>query len=182
MSSILVVCTGNICRSPVGEAVLKAQLTGAVTVSSAGTHAAVGQAASPEAIEYVERKLGLALDHVAQQLTKQRAEASDLIVTMTTEHRAWVARAAPRTVRRTFTLREIEQILAQLPQHGAPQSLGQLVLSASTLRTGVFTGNEEIGIPDPYGGPPDAYDESFQQVLTASTRLAASLNALTSMP
>ena len=36
MSSILVVCTGNICRSPVGEAVLQSQLSGGVAVSSAG--------------------------------------------------------------------------------------------------------------------------------------------------
>lgn len=183
MSSILMVCTGNICRSPVGEVVLQSQLPEGVSVRSAGTHAPVGRPAAPETSAFLARELHVELDHVAQQLTKQHAESSDLIITMTAEHRAWVARTAPRSVRRTFTLREIEQIAAQLPESDSSLTLQEFVASASTLRARVVTGEDsDLDIADPYGGPSEAYEASFQQILNSVSRLAASLNALSTSP
>lgn len=178
MSSILVVCTGNICRSPVGEAVLRSQLPEWITVTSAGTHADTGRRAAHETIQFVKRELGIEMHHFAQQLIKQLAEEYDLIATMTAEHRAWVARNAPRAVRRTFTLREIEQITAILPSSDTPLSLLDISTAASKLRTRAATKNNELDIADPYGGSPDEYEDSFQQVLTSSSHLATSLRAL----
>ena len=172
MSSILVVCTGNICRSPVGEAVLQSQLSGGVAVSSAGTHAVVGAPAEPEVQEFLRREVGLEANHTARQLTRDQADSAHLIITMTSEHRSWVARNAPRAVRRTFTLKELSLLLESLPSESRFTSLKDLALGASRLRPRLAGELAELDIADPYGGPPEAYESSFREVLDFSRRVA----------
>lgn len=175
MSSILVVCTGNICRSPVGEVVLRAQLPEEVQVSSAGTHAVVGAPAEPEVHDFLRREVGLEAHHTARQLTKDMAEAADLILTMSGEHRAWIARNAPRVVRRTFTLKEFRALLEALPPASQFGSLKELSLAAARLRPRLAGDGAELDIADPYGGPPEGYASSFSEVLDFSRRSAAQL-------
>ena len=77
MDSILVVCTGNICRSPVGEGLLRHRLTPRrIAVSSAGTHAVVGRRAAPEAISTVLESTGEELRGRGTQLTLEAIEAA----------------------------------------------------------------------------------------------------------
>jgi protein-tyrosine phosphatase len=79
------VCTGNICRSPMAEALLGSRLRqrGAdPVVSSAGIAALVGSPADPIAVELMrERGLDLAA-HRARQLTPELVRASDLVLVM----------------------------------------------------------------------------------------------------
>lgn len=173
--SILFVCTGNICRSPVGEAALRSLLPGTVTISSAGTHAAVGRPAAPETETFLSRELGIKIGHAGQQLSKQQAEAADLIITMTAEHRAWVARTAPRVVRRAFTLRELEQTLAYVPEEQRFDTLREFALAASRLRARIANNGDALDIADPYGGPPEGYEASFQEVLSSTRQVADAL-------
>lgn len=175
MGSILVVCTGNICRSPVGEAALRSLLPEELVVSSAGTHAAVNSPAALETDEFVSRVLGSRLDHVSQQLTKEQAEAADLILTMTADHRAWVARSAPRAVRRTFILREFEEILTHLPGDQYFESVRDMALAASRLRSRVGRKVAELDIVDPYGGAAEGYESSFHEVLASSRQIAGAV-------
>ena len=79
------VCTGNICRSPMAETLLASQLrsrgTGAV-VESAGIAALVGSPADPIAVELM-RERGLDLgNHRARQLTPELVRTSDLVLVM----------------------------------------------------------------------------------------------------
>ena len=82
---VLVVCTGNICRSPMGEQVLRrafaeAGLDGAVTVSSAGTgdwH--IGQGAQPGA-ERVLAEAGYPTTHAARQITPSMVNGAGLVL------------------------------------------------------------------------------------------------------
>jgi len=94
--SVLVVCVGNICRSPVGERLLSSTLEGSsVRVSSAGLGALVGEGADPRAVETAARR-GLALDgHVARQFTSEMGRENDLILVMEPGHRNAIARQAP---------------------------------------------------------------------------------------
>lgn len=92
---ILVVCTGNICRSPIAEALLKAGLPGKM-VFSAGTMAMVGDAADPVSIELCA---GHGLDistHRAQQLVQPMLQAADLVLTLDKTHNQWIQRRYPQ--------------------------------------------------------------------------------------
>lgn len=83
--SILVVCMGNICRSPTGEGLLK-KIFPNKQISSAGITALVGKSADKMAIN-IAKQHGLNIeDHKAQQFTSSLALNYDLILVMEKEH------------------------------------------------------------------------------------------------
>ena len=95
---ILLVCTGNTCRSPMAEVIAR-QLIGEsgrnLSVSSAGTTAMDGDEASPEAVVAMAAQ-GLDLErHRARPLTAALAEKADVIWAMTEAHAAAARRLAP---------------------------------------------------------------------------------------
>lgn len=94
MQNILTVCVGNICRSPVAEALLKKRLPGR-KVWSAGLHAMVGHPADPTACEIAVRQ-GLNLPrHRAQQITGWMCAQADLVLVMEASHQQELARRYP---------------------------------------------------------------------------------------
>ncbi|MGQ8773479.1 arsenate reductase/protein-tyrosine-phosphatase family protein [Serratia sp. NA_112.1] len=99
--SVLVVCVGNICRSPTGERLLKQQLPHK-KIASAGIGALVGKAADDAAVTVAEAN-GLSLDnHVAQQLTKEMCRDYSLILVMEKNHIEAVCRLAPEVRGKTM--------------------------------------------------------------------------------
>jgi protein-tyrosine phosphatase len=116
MASILVVCTGNICRSPMAEAFLRRALVRklgarAPEVASAGTVGWEGSGPMPEAIDAAaERDLDIS-DHVARRLSASMVQNADLVIAMAGEHRDAAADLAPEAARRTFTLKELVRLL-----------------------------------------------------------------------
>jgi protein-tyrosine phosphatase len=95
---ILVVCTGNICRSPMAEALLRAHLARlrpAATVGSAGLAALEGRPADPLAVALLaERGLDLSA-HRARQLTPELVAAAELVLVMEAEQQRHLERLAP---------------------------------------------------------------------------------------
>lgn len=94
--NILVLCTGNICRSPMAEAVLRTRLAkDAIRVGSAGTGALVGYPADPLAVE-VAHEFGFDLSqHRGRQATTPLLTSADLVLVMTRAHADWVHGMAP---------------------------------------------------------------------------------------
>jgi protein-tyrosine-phosphatase len=103
--SVLVVCTGNSCRSPMAHAMLAALLEGTPAfVYSAGTGAPVGIPATALAVQTM-REAGLDLTrHRAQQLEPEMTRAADLVLVMEKYHRERVLELAPDAAVRTRLL------------------------------------------------------------------------------
>lgn len=139
IGSVLVVCVGNICRSPVGERLLAQRLADAgaqVRVGSAGIGALVGHPADATAAE-VAAAHGLALDgHSARQFDRALAVAHELILVMEPGHKHAIA--------------------AQVPD-----------VSGRVMLFDQWTGAK--GIADPYRHSRDFHERVFAQIDAAAT-------------
>lgn len=99
--SVLVVCTGNVCRSPIGERVLRQRLP-TRKIASAGTDAMVNHPADPLASS-VASEYGISLEgHAARQLTPKLIKAYDLILVMEKRHIETITRIAPEARGKTL--------------------------------------------------------------------------------
>jgi protein-tyrosine phosphatase len=94
MKSILTVCVGNICRSPVAEALLRARLP-EHTVASAGTGAVVGHNIDPTARDVAQAAGVIMTEHSAKQFTCEIGEQYDLILVLEGGHKREIERIAP---------------------------------------------------------------------------------------
>lgn len=105
MKSILVVCEGNICRSPMAEALLAAALP-RTRVTSAGLNALVGKPADTAAVELMRRR-GLRIDdHRATQITRPLCLNADIVLVMEREQRQRLERLYPEVCGRVFRIAE----------------------------------------------------------------------------
>jgi protein-tyrosine phosphatase len=86
---ILIVCIGNICRSPMAEALLAASVANShpeVSVESAGLGALVGRSADPIAQELMQERGIDISNHRARQLTLEMVRNADLVLVMEESH------------------------------------------------------------------------------------------------
>ncbi|AHG21847.1 protein tyrosine phosphatase [Chania multitudinisentens RB-25] len=93
-NSILVVCVGNICRSPTGEQLLKARLPGK-RIGSAGLGALVGKPADATASEVASQNGVSLVGHQGRQLTAEMCREYDLILVMEKGHIEAVCQLVP---------------------------------------------------------------------------------------
>lgn len=109
MTGVLMVCEGNICRSPVARAILERALP-AVLVSSAGTRALVGRHADPLAVQ-VACQHGVDISgHVAEALGNEHVRAADVVLAMTNSQRMLILDRFPSARGKVFRLGEHEQL------------------------------------------------------------------------
>lgn len=100
---ILVVCVGNICRSPTGEYLLKALLENK-SIASAGVGALIGKPADKKANDEAVKN-GISLEgHQAQQLTAELCREYELILVMEQGHIGAVTNIAPEARGKTMLL------------------------------------------------------------------------------
>ena len=93
-NSILIVCTGNICRSPMGERYFRKVLTGKI-IDSAGTGALIDHSAD-ETAKYVASSNGVSLEgHKGKQFTSSMGRQYDLILVMEKKHIEEIGHMAP---------------------------------------------------------------------------------------
>ncbi|MDQ6961724.1 MAG: low molecular weight protein-tyrosine-phosphatase [Mariprofundaceae bacterium] len=135
INSVLMVCVGNICRSPMAEVLAKDLFEKAgkkIDIASAGIAALVDHPADLYAIEVVDAMYGLDLSqHQGQQLTRQVVSGYDLILTMEKGH-----------------VEDIHRLF--------PQFLGRVHL------VGKWNGDEEVF--DPYKKPKYCFEDSLEKI------------------
>ena len=110
--TILMVCSGNICRSPLAEQLVRvglSQIPG-VSLGSAGTIARPGDLMTSQAQALSVRFGGDPGAHQAQRVDASMVGSADLILGMAREHRREVVSMVPRSVRRAFTIREFARL------------------------------------------------------------------------
>lgn len=185
MAPILVVCTGNVCRSPIAEGLVRSALEGrfgdlAPSVASAGT---MGWEGEPAQRGSVDAAAALGIDiasHRGRLLRRNDVEEASLVLAMAREHRERVVALAPAAAERTFTLKELVRLLEALPppvEDGDPASrLGSRVAQASELRRSSFAGNEyDEDVADPLGMPAIVYEAVAGELAEWVGRLAEGL-------
>ncbi|MEM8738237.1 MAG: Sua5/YciO/YrdC/YwlC family protein [Planctomycetota bacterium] len=104
--NVLLVCTGNTCRSPMAAALAEAMFKGNphVQIGSAGVYAEDGQRASAEAVTAMN-EMGLDLSgHRSRRLSADLIQTSDLVFTMTASHREAVLAFAPQAAEKVERL------------------------------------------------------------------------------
>jgi RpiB/LacA/LacB family sugar-phosphate isomerase len=111
MKKVLFICTGNVCRSPMADGLLKHMLRGRndVQVVSAGLGALDGATATDAAIE-VMAELGIDISsHVSQPLNSDLVRQADYIFTMTRQQQDMIHALYPAAAEKTFLVREFEE-------------------------------------------------------------------------
>lgn len=184
--SVLTVCTGNICRSPLAEQILRARLADvtALEFASAGTYAGEGDAMPTQASALSVRFGGAPEAHRARYLTEPIVAASDLVFAMARSHRREIVELVPRKVGVTFTLREFARLSAGL----GDAEIAAVAARAGTVRAGlaevvalVASRKGQIGPPattedddviDPYRRSDSTYERSAAQLVPAAEEVA----------
>ncbi|UNK70109.1 low molecular weight phosphatase family protein [Microbacterium sp. H1-D42] len=188
-ATILTVCTGNICRSPMGEVLLRASLRDLdVRVHSGGTHALVDHGMTEQAQQLAVvngADAGESAAHRARLLNEGLLAESDLVLTMAREHRSQVVQLAPAMLHRTFTVREFGRLAATLTDDdvrrgvaSAGSDAGTRVQALARLVGGqrgmVPAAPDDDDVIDPYRRSQTTYELSTSQLVPAvaeSTRV-----------
>jgi len=149
--SVLYVCTGNLCRSPMAELLFRgwADPAADLTVSSAGLQAVVGHGIDNSSASALGQ---LGIDpsrHRARQFEAWMAAYADLILTAGPEHRDLVMTALPSIYKRAFTMKEFARLVGDVPS-GEPHA----VVAAAAARRGHVkrVAAEDDDVRDPYRG------------------------------
>ena len=109
--SILFVCSGNSCRSPMAEAMMRKMLgkNKDVEISSAGLFALEGMRANENALRTMAKE-GIELGrHRSRQLTQEMVNQAGVIVVMTGDHKEAIAHFSPGIEKKVFLLSEFEE-------------------------------------------------------------------------
>jgi protein-tyrosine phosphatase len=185
MTRLLVVCTGNVCRSPAAERLFAARLGAGsgVSVASAGTEALVGEPIDQAMAALVEAAGADASHFVARQLTASDVRSADLVLVMTRQHRSAVVALEPAAVRRTFLLVELGALAEAVAAAGWPLDVGggpAARLAALPQLVPAYRGRTDLPVDqqvvDPYRRSADVYAEAAAVIGTAVDRLVQAVH------
>lgn len=175
-TAIVVLCTANVCRSPMAAALLTRRLSElgvTARVRSAGMLPG-GQPALPEVISVMARRGLYLAAHRSRMADAAELADADLVLAMARNHLRHAVVTEPGTWPRAFTLLELirrgEQAGPRAP--GEPLAGWLSRLHARRERAALLGDSAEDDVPDPAGGPPGAYAEVADLLHRSVARLA----------
>ncbi|MCW2714361.1 MAG: protein tyrosine phosphatase [Frankiales bacterium] len=167
---VLHVCTGNICRSPMAEQLMRAGLAarlgpeaGRFVVQSAGTWGHTGSPMEPFALRTLSAYGVDGSGFRARELVAEHVAGADLVLGATREHRAASVVLHPRAARRTFTLREFHRLAAAVDGDALPQGdvveRARALVAAAAAKRGLVPPQDPShdDLADPYHAPESAF-------------------------
>lgn len=171
---VLLVCTGNICRSPIAEQLLRAQVDGPIEFGSAGTMARTGTPMTEEAALMSRQYGGEPEGHLSRRITRDLVAESGLVLTAAREHRARVVELFPRASAYTFTLRQFARLAGMAE---VPSGDGRTVVAAIAARRGYAApvAPDDDDVPDPYRRPMAEYEAAAALIDEAVRAVAPAL-------
>jgi protein-tyrosine phosphatase len=175
-TAIVVLCTANVCRSPMAAALLTRQLSElgvTARVRSAGMLPG-GEPPLPEVISVMARR-GLCLTaHRSRMADAAELAGASLVLAMARDHLRYAVVAEPGTWPRAFTLLELirrgERIGPRAP--GEPLTDWLSRLHAGRERAALLGHSADDDVPDPAGGPVRAYADVADLLDRSVARLA----------
>jgi len=173
---ILLVCTANLCRSPMAQFLLEAAVStawsgaGQWSVESAGVLAAENRPMHRQAVTVLAEFGSDGSRFRSRRLRADMLESADLVLTATREHRSDVARMHPSVMRRLFTMNQFGYLLANAPAvhpSTTARNAGEaLIESAITARGRVRPRSVEDDLDDPVNKPVRAFRHCAQLLST----------------
>jgi protein-tyrosine phosphatase len=161
---IVMVCTANICRSPMAEAMVRHTLRAAgsdaasVAVESAGVYGHEGSPMAPGSVAAL-KALGIEDDgHRGRLLTPAIVGRGDLVLTMEESHRDAILSGTPQARDTTFTLREFARLVGgEMPAEIGIVPRARALTGIAGRRRSMLPWPGVDDVPDPYGGPEAGY-------------------------
>ena len=155
---IVFVCTGNLCRSPMAEGLLRhavqEQGCEGIEVSSVGTWAYYGRPATDEAVTTLkERGIDISA-HLSRPVEIEELRAADLIVAMTSVHVREITNLAPELADRIVMMKELREIKsAVVGPDASREDRGRALLTGQRPKR-----RRDLDVDDPMGLPIGAYE------------------------
>ena len=162
--NVFFICTGNLCRSPMAEALMRHALEergcDEIKVSSAGTWAYVGSPPTPEAVETVRERGGDLSGHGSRPIEMDELLGADIIAAMTSVHVREIAGLAPEVIDRIVLMKELPEITPlPLPTDARPEEKVE-----SLLRGARPPRRRSLDVDDPMGLPVHAYERTAREL------------------
>ena len=196
---ILLVSTGNVCRSPITERLVRQALVhrlgpgrdGGLVVESAGTWGHEGAPMEEHAATVLRERGADPTGFHGRELLDEHVIRADLVLTATRDHRAQVISMGHSAGLRTFTLKEFTRLVRAIdpatlpePDHRAPNGVvpraRALVHAAAALRGWLLAPSPEADeVYDPYGAPLTYFRSVGEEI---SQALDPVVTALTGVP
>ena len=167
----MMVCTGNICRSPMAEVMLRAEVEARgcrdIEVASAGTWAGFGNPAQPEARD-VMRAHGIDLeDHRSRPVDPEELAEADLVIAMTSVHARELRQLSEEVGTKMLLMKEFTEMeVGECPSSAVDDRLKTLLAGKRP------EARRALDLDDPMGLPVFAYERAAKEIEVGVRRLA----------
>ncbi|WNM23821.1 hypothetical protein RN607_10685 [Demequina capsici] len=172
---VLMVCSGNICRSPAMHYLAGREWADAAEVRSAGTWAELGMDATREIRRAARERAGLEMPrHRPTQLDSALLAQSDLVLVATRQHVRWIEQSEGALPPHVFVLKEAVALAQRAPAPAGGTAAGRLAAAAAALHDERLRDPAPLtGLDDPWSHPQEVFDRVMDEIVEAIDALGA---------